>query len=203
MKRPVELRRTKTLVYANALGAVLMFASWVSQNVYQSEMSSEMSSIDKGAQFVSSEMSKALTWMLTFQTEHRKPKPDPEVILNSALGYAETTGLIVQAASRIDPDSAVLKKHVADHQKLMRPLRSAAERRDLKEIEEAVSVMMMWFGAIDREAREAVNRRAQSVGDAEAKFKRLFLVVFGLGSLVYAWTWWKTNEDVLKRRRRV
>jgi hypothetical protein len=37
-------------------------------------------------------MIKALQWMLTFQAELRKEKHDPEIILNSAIGYAETAG---------------------------------------------------------------------------------------------------------------
>ena len=111
----------KKIIIASGIAAVFMFLSWLGQNVYQSEMGSRKSDIERNTQFVSAEMAKALQWLLTFQTERRKEKPDPEVILNSAVGYAETMGTIVEAARQVDPSSAVLTNHVSQFQKLMKP----------------------------------------------------------------------------------
>lgn len=194
-----QASRGKAAIYANGLAAVLMFISWLGQNIYQSEMSSRKADIQANVQFVSSEMSKALTWLLTFQAERRKETPDPEVILNSAVGYAKTTQLIVEAASNVDRNSPVLRKHVEDHRKLFVPLEVAAQQRDIRKLEENAMIMMMWFGGIDREAREAMGARFQQISDDEDNGKLIFHVFYLLGSLAFAVTWWKTNVSLLRR----
>jgi hypothetical protein len=183
----------RALIYLNGIAALCMFASWLGQNIYQTEMSSRKSEIQTNSQFVSSEMSKALTWMLTFQTERRKEKPDPEIILNSATNYAETLGTIVGAASRIDPNSVVLTRHVDEHTKILGTLRAAVQKRDLNELQEATSFMMMWFGRIGPEAHDAINKRAQEVSEHEERAKWIFRGFFLLGSVVLAATWLKIN----------
>jgi hypothetical protein len=191
-------RRRKILVYANGIAAVFMFISWVGQNIYQSEMSANMSDIERNVQFVNSEMTKAQLWVEQFQNEIRKDKPDPEVILNSAMGYAEVTGTIVGAASQIDPNSAVLKKDVADHKKFAEVLHAVARERDAKGIQTVAEGMMMWFPGIGPKAHEAMNDRAQEVSDEEERGKWIFRVFFVLASVVLAGTWWKTNVDSLR-----
>jgi hypothetical protein len=170
-----------------------MFISWLGQNIYQSEISSQKADIEREVQFINSEMLKAQTWMLTSQNELRKESPDPEMILNSAVGYAETTRGIVEAAARIDPDSKVLQKHVDAHKKILGPLQEAARKRNLKGLEETASDMMLWFGAIGREAHKAMDVRAQQVSKSEGFWKRIFQGSFLLGSILLAGTWCKAN----------
>ena len=67
------------------------------------------------------------------------------------------------------------------------------QKRDLNELEEAASFMMMWFGRIGPEARDAVNKRAQEVNDHEEKAKWIFRGFFLLGSVVLVATWLKIN----------
>jgi hypothetical protein len=197
-KSSLDSHTRKILVYANGIAALFMFFSWLGQNIYQSEMSSIQSDLERNVQFVNSEMTKALIWTEQFQNEIRKEKPDPEIILNSAIGYADVTGTIVRAASRVDPNSAVLKKHVEDHKKFADMLQAAANKRDVEDLKTVAGGLMMWFGGIGPEASEAINRRAQEVSDGEEKGKWVFRVFFLLASLLLAWTWWKTNVDSLR-----
>lgn len=183
----------KAIIIANGIAALFMFLSWLGQNIYQSEVGSIKSDIERDVQFSNGEMTKALQWMLTFQTERRKEKPDPEIILNSAMGYAETVGSIVEAANRVDPNSLVLTSQVRDFQKLIKPLRDAANRRNLQEIEETSSVMMLWFKSIGPKAHEAINARAEKVYTEENRGKWIFRAFFMLGSLVLALTWWRSH----------
>jgi hypothetical protein len=85
-KAPQTQRTQKAIVIANGIAAACMFLSWLAQNVYQSELGSTKSKIESDAGFVNSEMTNAIQWMLTFQTDRKKDKPDTEIILNSAIG---------------------------------------------------------------------------------------------------------------------
>jgi hypothetical protein len=183
----------RVIILANGLAGVFMFVSWVGQNIYQSEISSKRLDVDRNAQFVTSEMSKVITWLLTFQSERKKKEPDSEIILNSAINYADTTGLIVKIANKIDPDSSILRSHVEEHEKLAKPIREAAERRDINKLQETASAMMDWFRRIDPEAKKAMNHRLQELSRQDETGKLVFRGFFMLASCVFAVTWWKTN----------
>jgi len=180
----------KTIVIANGIAAIFMFVSWFSQNVYENDLEATKSTIESDVQFSNSEMTKALQWMLAFQGEIRKEKPDPEIILNSSIGYAETVGQILEAAKRVDPRSAVLSGNVGEYHKLYQPLRAAADQRDLKEIENTSSALIVWFRSIGPDAHEAINAKLTDVSAAGRNWKLIFIACFMFGSVVYGVTWW-------------
>lgn len=176
-----------------------MFLSWLAQNVYQSELGSTKSQIERDVGFVNSEMTKAIQWMVTFQTERKRDKPDTEMILNSAIGYAETVGTIIEAANRVDPNSPVLTEHWKEFQKLFEPVRAAATNRNLQEIMETSSALMLWFRTIGSKAHEAIDEKVAEVNSRENKWKWIFRGFFLIGSLIYAATWWSTYFSPSKK----
>ncbi len=170
-----------------------MFLSWLGQNLYQSQMDSRKSEIDSRVNFCSAEMSKALQWMLAYQTEIRKEKADSEIMINTGLGYAQTVGDIVHTVEQIDPSSAVLMKHSKDFLKQMDSLRAAAKKADLQEFREGTALMMYWFRSIDSEAYKVVNAKAGEVASGQSKAKWIFIAFFIAGSLMYGVTWCRIN----------
>jgi hypothetical protein len=51
-------KATDPLAVANAVAAVLMFISWLGQNIFQSEMTSKNALIQRNVQFINSERSR-------------------------------------------------------------------------------------------------------------------------------------------------
>jgi hypothetical protein len=94
--------------------------------------------------------------------------------------------------------SSEMTKALDDQKQFAEVLQSAANKRDIKDLEIAATGMMMWFGGIGPEAQEAMNRRAQEVSDGEEKGKWIFRVFFLLASVLLAVTWWKTNVAIHK-----
>lgn len=166
-----------------------MFVSWAGQNIYQSGATARMSDIQESVQFVNADMSKAIQWMLAFQNELRKEKPDPEIILNSSISYADTVDSIVAAAHRVDPKSAALSRHESDFKKLDEPLRRAAHSRDLKEIESSTVELMLWFKLIGAEAHDAISAKANELKTTEDRGRWIFQSSFIVASLLFAATW--------------
>ena len=202
-KPPPSQTTSRRTILLGALAGILMFSSWLAQNIYQSDVGSSKSDALQNVQFVNSEMAKALQWLLAFQAEKRKDKPDPDVLFNTAMSYSSTVGTIVQAASRVDPQSPVLARHVSEYDKLKAALDKAAtskDPKDAKDVAVGASVMMEWFASIGPAAHEAMNSRMVQIDVSESWARWLFRGFFLVGSLLLAYTWWKTQGRLLFSR---
>lgn len=190
---PAAEGRKKTIVYLNGTAAFCMFLAWVGQNVYQSDATSRLDDARRDVQFVNSVMPSAQGWLLAYQTEIRKDRPDTEVLVNTAMSYARVTGTIVEAAQRVDPESTVLREQMEKHREYMQGLDQASSKHNIKEFESESTALMSWFGLIGPAAAEAMNAGVQKDSTQEGVAKWGFRGFFLIASTLFAFTWWETN----------
>jgi len=191
----METTITKNIIIINGIAAVFMFCSWLAQNMFLPDFVSAKTSISNNLQFVSSENNIALQWMLTFQRELRNSTHDPEIILNSARGYFNSVGSILEAVSASDPDSKVLNLHVSEFNKKKSMVDEAINNRDLSDIINHAMNLMQWFNSIDSDAKHAVEQKFAKVSQVESILTWIFRSTYILASFIFAYTWKRIYFD--------
>jgi hypothetical protein len=84
----------------------------------------------------------------------------------------------------------VLTGDVDEFRKLSEPLRAAAGKRSLQEIEDTASALMLWFRGIGPDAHKAIYAKFAEVNTIDNNWKLIFRAFFIVGSIVYGVTWW-------------
>jgi hypothetical protein len=168
-----------------------MFASWAGEHIFESGAKERREQQIRDIDFVSGEMGKAITWMLAYQNELRKDKPDDEILANSARNYGGTVGKALAAMSQVNPDSPVLRKHVEIHGKMMKDLNEAVDRRDVKQLRDVTAVMMVWVNQAGAEAEPEKDKAVEEVKGRMDRGEMLFKCGFLAASavLLISWVW--------------
>jgi hypothetical protein len=189
------------MIYINGIAGLCMFFSWLAQTVFLNDLTNVRMAVEHNRDFIQSENSQTLQWMLSFQSERRRDKPDPEVLVNSAVGYADKTLRILEAAANVDPDSRILAEHLDTFKKIRAQLDSAVEQRNIQNIVDAASSMMEYVATIAPKAETQFNSRVDDLRSTEETYRRSFQVLFVIGSVVSAYAWQSTYRSTRKRAR--
>lgn len=190
--KPKLLSRISKGNWAVAVGALLMFVLWVSQNIYVSELDTKLRQLTTDLQFMNTENGRALQWMLMYQEELRKePKYDPEVIANTAKGYSSSVEQIFGAGKRVNPQSTILSNH---HEKITQYNdRIVAESDDVNNIIAISTDMMQWAEEAYKEAGPELKVVESKMNSSNRLWTKIFRFSYIAASCLLAISWFLIN----------
>ncbi len=171
-----------------------MFVSWVSQNIYIYDLDVKIKQITTNAQFISTENGKALQWMLKYQEEIRKkPTYDPEVIANTAYGYASTMKQILEAAKQMNPQSTILMGHHKKITQYKEDIENAIKSEDVNTIIMISTELMQWSKKAFDEALPEFRAVEAKINSSNALWTKIFRYSYITASCLFGLFWLVVN----------
>jgi hypothetical protein len=181
-----------------AIGGILMFVSWVSQNFYISELNAKIERLKTTAQFTSTEKGPALQWMLKYQEELRKkPIYDPEVIVNSAKGYASSMEKILEAISQASPQSTILLGHYKKITRCKEDIANAIKSHDVNTIITTSNELMQWAETAYKQALPELRTIEAKINSNYILWTRIFKFSYLAATCLFAISWVIVNGRCL------
>ena len=181
------------------IAGVLMFLSWFAQTVGVDDLNGERSTAIDNFQFIQAENSQTLDWMIAFQNERRKAQPDPEILMNAAVNYADKMVRIIEASTKIDPQSKILGDHLYHFKKLRVPLDQAVSRRNIQALIETASSLMEYVHTIAPQAEEQMSLKLADLTSTQQNYKWMFRILFLSSSIASAYAWGVSYKYARKR----
>ncbi len=190
--KPKLLSRISKGNWGIAVGAILMFVLWASQNIYVSGLDTKLRQLTTDLQFMNTENGRALQWMLKNQEELRKePKYDPEVIANTAKGYSSSMAQILGAAKRVNPQSTILSNH---HEKITQYNdRIVAESDDVNNIIAISTETMQWAEEAYKEAEPELKAIESKINSSNTLWTKIFRFSYIAATCLLAISWFLIN----------
>ena len=180
--------------WLTAIGGILMFVSWTSENIYLSDINSAKEQIRGDAQFITSESSNSLQWMLKYQEEIKKPNYDIDTIANSSRGYFVAMNKILEAAARIDPNSDIFQGHLKEYLKYKDKYMESFKIKDVDSMTSITSEVMHWMRTIYPEAEKEANRVAFEISKKGNFYKGIFRFAHIFSSMFFGVAWIYENR---------
>lgn len=181
--------RELTTFTITGVAGLLAFLSWVAQTVCLEETIARRANAVQMRDFIQSENAQAQQYLLCYQTELRREKPDKEMLLNCSVGFVEKTERILNAARNIDPDSKILSNHFDFFWGLRKPFDAAVSQREIGEIISTADLIMQYVSSINVAAERSIGTRLAFLERLESRWTWTFRIMFLMGSLVSAISW--------------
>lgn len=180
------MRWWRRIPWFKALGAVLLFGSWIAQNYYGAAKGDELAYLNQAQLLISVEEGHFSVWLSTLLIEQQKDKPSSKILKDAALKAAQhQLNILTWATARVtDPGT---------HQDLLTEKRQLQERIAQAYKQEQPGEIIAWLNALVTTAEsrgpalvEAFAARYARSRDEKESWNTRFLILYILGTLLVA-----------------
>jgi len=189
------------------LAAICMFVSWMVQNVVLSDFTAEFEQMRADQSFITAENGRAQQSVFEYQGERRRdcqgvstPCPEANALMNFAMAYSNSMGPILEAAVRMNRNSAILRGQLDRFKKERDRLKTAVDQHSLDDVDRVTTDLMAWLPSV---APDAISEMQAGADDVEARqrlWTRVFQGTYIAASLAFAIAWLYSNGVLSSRR---
>jgi hypothetical protein len=177
----------KRAITFKSVAVILLFLSWISQNYIYADLSAQKSKFQYDMAFISNEMCVITPWLILFNLERKKTTPDPEVIWNASQNFVRSVGSVLEVAEqyyRLDiVHSSITSEKIKS---IIVDLDKAQRQNKIEDIVALTMLVGVSFPQVDARTRQAMQRHYQELSEKEDFWKKTFIVLYVVGSLLLA-----------------
>ena len=174
--------RIKSIPWFKAIGALILFASWVSQNYFSASRVDELAYLDRAQILISIEEGHFSQWLGIFLVEESKNSPSDEVLRHSAFKAAQHQLNIISWATARVTDPATHDNLLIEKRELAKKLVSAYSSGNSVEVIKWLSTLTSAANSEGPKLMAAFEDRYNGIRRESEQWNKRFLILYLVGS---------------------